>query len=285
MKQDLQYFKRVKDFWKRVAHKTATLFGKSTDKSAQFLPAESNVFYFTDIHGDLNTYNFIINWCLEQDPNCQIIFGGDAADRDVHGYAIMKSLLNTPNIIYLKGNHEQLFVRGARAMLQLSKLEAYKHATDLLDYFSINTDVLLCLRNGGWSTLLDWWEQESDNTKEIFIQQIENLPLVYTYKQYDFCHAGGLPSYFQKIVSANYLADTEWHVLWDRTCLEKPWVSNRICVHGHTPQPSDPAVFNGRLDMDMGLLNTHRIAVLNATTNIIYVFSTTNYKVVKSYTI
>ena len=40
-----------------------------------------DVFYFTDIHGQLDLFQTMRDWCLKQDPECMIIFGGDACDR------------------------------------------------------------------------------------------------------------------------------------------------------------------------------------------------------------
>ena len=37
-----------------------------------------DVFYFTDVHGCYDLYRAAMNYCLEQDPECTIIYGGDA---------------------------------------------------------------------------------------------------------------------------------------------------------------------------------------------------------------
>ena len=44
-----------------------------------------DVFFFTDIHGMGCLYDTIMNYCLKEDPECMIIFGGDACDRGPDG--------------------------------------------------------------------------------------------------------------------------------------------------------------------------------------------------------
>ena len=73
-----------------------------------------DIFYFTDVHGCYDLYRAAIDYCFKQDPECMIVYGGDACDRGTSGYQIMKELLDNPRVVYLKGNHEDLFVRAAQ---------------------------------------------------------------------------------------------------------------------------------------------------------------------------
>ena len=75
------------------------------------------VFYFTDVHGQLDLFHAMLNWCACQDSEYHLIYGGDAADRGEYGYQIMKELLNNPRVTYLYGNHEDLFVKAADAII------------------------------------------------------------------------------------------------------------------------------------------------------------------------
>lgn len=243
------------------------------------------MFFFTDIHGDLPMYHTILDWCLQRDSNCTIIFGGDACDRGPDGYALMKEMLANPRIVYLKGNHESMFVDAAKAMLQMSQLEAYKHAKNKNQYFLLDSEVHFSVTNGGMSTLMEWWDKESD--KENFIKQIDSLPLVYSYNQYDFCHAGGPARYFTKVQNNEKISsDIEYSLLWDRSCLDKKWNKGRICVHGHTPQLANPFLTaNHRLNMDLGVFDTKKIAVLDANNNEITIFSSLTHKPIQTYII
>jgi serine/threonine protein phosphatase 1 len=68
-------------------------------------------YVMSDIHGMGSLFDEVMSFLNEQDEY-QLIFLGDACDRGTDGYRIMKSLLENPNVIYLKGNHEDLFVKA-----------------------------------------------------------------------------------------------------------------------------------------------------------------------------
>ena len=74
----------------------------------------------------------------------------------------------------------------------------------------------------------------------------------FQYNEYDFCHAGGGPFAFNDVITAQYngkpLPATSVDIcLWDRSCLNLGWTSNRICVHGHKPSPFLPVyIYGGR---------------------------------------
>ena len=68
-----------------------------------------DIFTFGDIHGMYDLYKAIMDYCNEQDPEATIVFLGDACDRGKDGYRIMKDLLNHSNVVYLKGNHEDMY--------------------------------------------------------------------------------------------------------------------------------------------------------------------------------
>ena len=205
-----------------------------------------DLFAFGDIHGMYNLYETIVNYCKEQDPQCTIVYLGDAADRGPDGYRIIKELLADPQIIYLYGNHEDLFVKAADAIIghyaMNDELYDYLHNCDKLRAKSIirgiyNEDVQLHLSNGGESTLIDWI---CDGANEEIIDQLRNLPRTFSYNQIDFCHAGSTYSSFKAVADAEY--DNKPHptyeermVIWDRNCIPLGWETDRICIHGHTP--------------------------------------------------
>ncbi len=251
-----------------------------------------DVFYFTDIHGCDRLFNRIMMWIKNQDKESTIIFGGDACDRGNGGYQIMRNLLDDPYVIYLKGNHEDLFVKAADAML---KSGAYKDGNDgIEDMMWKDDDVYLAVRNGGAPTLLGWI---NDGASHDFVDRIRELPLTFCYGKYDFCHAGASYKYFKEVNQAEYMETTPdpiaaKAVIWDRNCWGLGWKKDRICVHGHTPTPLLPSKFYGtkdkseahahpakwygpfepkrfpglKVDMDTGAVWTGRIWVLNVLT-------------------
>lgn len=274
-----------------------------------------DVFYFTDIHGDYFLYSAIIDWCLEQDNECHIIFGGDGCDRGPSGYRIMRELLDNPRVGYLKGNHEELFVNAAHEIIgfcaQSDELYNKLKSKDrefarkfCIDATPLKMPTLsLCLCNDGARTIQDWIANGAD---EDFVDDIESLPLTFSFGDLDFCHAGSTYEYFSKVAEAEYYGavpnpkDVEC-LLWDRKLLPLGWETGRICIFGHTPTVLLPQGIYGRdaslknvhpcvwhdklglwgksdkrqglkVDMDTGAVWSHRAYVLNCLTGVAYCF-------------
>ena len=227
-----------------------------------------DIFYFTDVHGCYNLYKAAINYCMEQDPECTIIFGGDACDRGKDGYKIMKELLDNPQVVYLTGNHEDMFIHAAWEIqrdytgpLNEESIFGYLHWIQVSDYG--NDPTKLCLYNGGYSTIHDWM---MDGMPDDFVRRIAKLPKTFYYENLDFCHAGGRYEEFERICLAEY--DDHWIdkddlmiLIWDRNYLGQGWKEGRTCIFGHTPTPYLAAKYYGK---DKSLANAHPCAY-NAT--------------------
>lgn len=256
-----------------------------------------DIFYFTDVHGMYNLYRAAIDYCLEQDPECSIIYGGDACDRGKDGYKIMKELLDNPQVLYLKGNHEDLFVHAAWAIQKIYKgsLESYNISNFLYTQEIKDTGdkaIQIHLYNGGYYTLYEWM---MDGMPDEFVQRINKLPATFSYEDLDFCHAGGRFTEFQNA------ADSEYHnefidkddlnmILWDRNYLSQGWATTRTCIFGHTAtihlaskyygkdksmDAIHPCSYIGQLDdrwtgrkidMDTGTAHSKKLYVLNCLT-------------------
>jgi len=273
-----------------------------------------DVFFFTDIHGSRPLFNAIMNFCNEQDTEAMIIFGGDAIDRGQDGYAIMKELLNNPKVVYLKGNHEDMFTKAAHEIkhffnfknANIEKIHEMLNACRYFDYKYANIQDSLC--NGGLATLTDWI---LDGMPMDIIERIERLPLTFTYNEVDFCHAGSTYKTFKKIADLEYDGKEipSWdadHLLWSRTTIDIGWAPGRTCVFGHTPTPYledyldkfkwpedceiTPVLYNRntipemtgwKLDMDTGAVFTGRAFVLNVLTMKAYGFENKDNKIEK----
>lgn len=270
-----------------------------------------DVFCFTDLHGQLNLFHTMRDWCYAQDPECTIVFLGDAADRGEHGYQIIKEILDDPQIIYIYGNHEDLFVKAADQLIgqyaandetyqKLHNVKTEEEAKQII-VDARGWDIGLHLRNGGYPTLRDWL---LDGADEEVIDRLRILPRTFTYENVDFCHAGGTYKAFDVINQQEYNDEArdyyaEQKCIWDRDNLALGWETGRICVHGHTPTILLPRSLYGsadqseahahpaawtdhmgakdkrggyKIDMDTGMTWTGRGYVLNALTMIIYGF-------------
>ena len=250
-----------------------------------------DIFFFTDIHGARPLFDAIMNYCHEQDDEATIIFGGDAIDRGPDGYQIMKELLDNPKVVYLKGNHEDMFVKAARNIKEMFSFKNanVEHIHKLLKA-CMNFDYKYAaiqdsLYNGGLSTLTDWI---LDGMPDDIVDRIDCLPLTCTYEMCDFCHAAGIYKTFERVADAEYefLPPDEFAVeslLWTRSSFNQGWEPGRTAVFGHTPVqylydymdnvPKDltkPYKWNisssTKIDMDTGAVFTGVAYVLNVLT-------------------
>ena len=256
-----------------------------------------DIFYFTDLHGQLDLFYAMRDWCLRKDPECTIIFGGDACDRGAYGLEIIRELLLDTHMIYLKGNHEQMFATSIQELLRLhpeiknQKLEEAEAKKILEDAIMNSHSIYMHLRNGGLPTLLAWMKEGCDAT---LADDLNNLYLTFSLNGgIDFCHSGQTPKAFERVFNAEYEKkhidpfDAE-DLLWDRSYLARGWLYDRIMIHGHTPTcllPESiacsekfavPIAWHGwinfnqfpgwRIDMDTGATWTGRAYVLNCLT-------------------
>lgn len=238
-----------------------------------------------------------MDYCLKQDPESMIIYGGDACDRGPEGYKIMRELLDNPQVIYLKGNHEDMFVSAARFILNNyhgpiddKTIKDYIYSLAIKDNYV--SQIINCIYNGGFPTLAAWMADEMPND---FVTAIDKLPLTFSYENLDFCHAGAQYKIFERVATDEYngelpdLDDTT-ALLWDRNMLSHGWKPGRICIYGHTPAkhlPSryygqdkscasaHPCKYVGQIDdrltgakiaMDVGTANSKKLYVLNCLT-------------------
>lgn len=270
-----------------------------------------DIFYFTDVHGYYQLYKAAIDYCLKQDPESMIIYGGDACDRGPDGYKIMRELLDNPQVVYLKGNHEDMFVAAVRFILndykgplEIETVKAYLYSLFTKD--NAASQVQLSIYNGGMATLTDWIMDGMPNN---FVSEIAKLPLTFSLdsQPFDFCHAGANYKIFQSVANDEYegeIPDKEDAelILWDRNYLGMSWAPNRVCIYGHTPTYHLPTKYYGKdkskanahpclytgflddkwtgkkLDMDVGTYNNGRLYVLNCLTMQVVGFRDTEFE-------
>lgn len=257
-----------------------------------------DIFYFTDIHGAGQLFDAIMAFCEKQDPEGMIIFGGDASDRGPDGYRIIKTLLDHPQVVYLKGNHEDMLTKAMRelksqfsfANRSRSDIRTVLNACRRFDYKY--EGIQNTLANGGMETLLDWIE---DGMPMEICERLEKLPLTFSTELCDFCHTAGQYKTFKEVNDLEYEGKQvpEWDasfLLWSRVSLDSPWKPGRTAVFGHTPVPfipdyvhdmklafnaekdvrpvkwGDPSTTGEKIDMDTGAVFLGRAYVLNVLT-------------------
>ena len=204
-----------------------------------------DIFAYSDVHGMYALHRAIMDYCHEQDPEAMILYLGDACDRGPDGYKIMHELLDNPQVLYLKGNHEDMFCKAAREIkerfgFQNPVREDVQKTLKACRYFDFKYAAIQgSLDNDGLPTLTDW---VMDGMPMDFVKRIEKLPLTFSTDTMDFCHAAGVYRTFEEAADAEYEGVpvdefTAESLLWSRSGFNYGWKANRTCVFGHTPVP------------------------------------------------
>lgn len=192
----------------------------------------NKVYACSDLHGMYRLWEQIRDYCDETD---KIIFLGDAADRGPDGVKIIKELLADKRVIYLKGNHEDMF-----AMCIPDFAEGHFH------------NRLLWYTNGGQPTY-EAVMKLSYEEQLYLARKLDKLP---TSMWYDspaghrvfLTHAGTNLSCTEEEL-AMYFGIKDAY-LWDRKHigLGRPQgkeYEKVFQVHGHTPVINDKFIFFG----------------------------------------
>ena len=203
-----------------------------------------DIFYFTDVHGMYSLFKSAMDYCNKCDPEAMIIFGGDACDRGPDGYKIMKELIANPKVVYIRGNHEDMFLRAAHDMIcQYPEIANTVHnqieANDIIGMNRWMDSVNLSIYNGGRPTLTDWL---MDGAKTEFLYELA-YKMVYTFQIENhvcFSHAGGNQRIWRRVNDSEYNHEIpdkgDAHaMIWDRYYLDSMWDANHTIIFGHTP--------------------------------------------------
>lgn len=222
-------------------------------------------FAITDIHGraDLFFKALDIMSALDNSFHCFVL--GDVADRGEDGYNLMKYFLSsTENFSYIKGNHEDLFVKAAINFLtevdkEKIKKEDYINFLTRLYQSDRNGLISLYIHNGGMIVLSDWIH---DGAPLDILSKLNALPQetekTIAGKSFLFCHSG--------LIEGEYI-DRLW---WREPILEPS--RGKIVVHGHTPVrvfmndktlSLEPLRYaeGTRINLDIGLENWNKMFI------------------------
>lgn len=220
----------------------------------------NKTYAFSDIHGMYDLWSQIRDYCDDTDI---IYFLGDAADRGDNGVKILDELLSDPRVIFLKGNHEDMFT------ICVPEFEVG-------DY----SNLYWWGGNGGQPTLKELTFKTSEEVKEL-VSKLKQLP---TSMWYDspcghrvfLSHAGTDLRFTEKELIMMGRPDP---YIWDRKHFHSPKsvnMENIYQVHGHTPTillaeelglSQEVAVLRycdgHKIDIDLGSFNTGVAALID----------------------
>ncbi|MGD9301639.1 MAG: metallophosphoesterase family protein [Desulfobacterales bacterium] len=188
------------------------------------------IFAIGDIHGCYDQLAALMDKIPIDLKKDTLVFVGDYIDRGPQSVEVVDFLIKlkkqTPGIIFLKGNHEDM-------------LEKYLDGTDRFTY----------LLNGGQQTLDSYLNRSAQSgTHPIppeHRQFYKSLRLIYETEEYIFVHAGLRPK-----VSLEF-QDTE-DLLWIRDkFLYSRYDFGKPVIFGHTPL-GEPLVESNKIGIDTG---------------------------------
>jgi len=218
---------------------------------------------FGDIHGCFHTIKELINQ-VNPTQRDALIFLGDYIDRGNMSYEVIDYLIDLSsqfNCVFLKGNHEDMLLKGLRD-------NDYENAR-------------IFMLNGGDATLKSYRKalDIKDARQSVFFEDFpqshkdffNNLKVSYEYENFFFVHAGIDPRY--------PLDDqVEEDMLWirdDFLYYDGQVADGKIIVHGHTPmEPKNIKIYNDkykdRINIDSACVFGYNLTCVDVLTNTKY---------------
>ena len=214
------------------------------------------IYAMSDLHGQGELFHKALDW-MEKESNGDYtcFYLGDAVDRGPDGWEIMNYLLDhSDKFVYIKGNHEDLFVQAMKEYLSICDEEGYTpmeyitRCGSVADAMFGGSDMMLHYRNGGEPTFASWMKAGCPRK---YIKLLSELPVFEELeivdgdaeevtRIYDFCHAG--------CKMQEWNAEDEEAAIWSRDHFFQKWGGEtdgvkHILVHGHTPVCHMPMTF------------------------------------------
>ena len=239
---------------------------------------------FSDLHAKYKLWEQIKNYIKPEDT---VYCLGDCVDRGDVGLTVLQEVLDTPNIIMLRGNHED-FINS----IGYDCLRALWGGCQPDELYNCVRNYWLWMANGGEKTAQDFLKLSNDD-KLALINKIRALPTHAEYinkegEKIYLTHAGRQP-HTQEIKDMHQGAVPMNNYIWDRDHLyDYEWKGNEneYSVHGHTPvvflyedfrRLSGPVTFDKitqiaiycdghKIDIDLGSFSTNTTCLLDLDT-------------------
>ena len=194
-------------------------------------------FAIGDVHGCVKTLKSLLDKTLQITRDDLVILLGDYVDRGPASREVLdlieELISNGYRVIPLRGNHDDLLVRG-RFSVEFAELH---------------------LRNGGGTTLKSFSVNEHKDIPVSYVDFVDSLPFYHLEPEYVFVHAS------LNVADTDPLRDLET-MLWKRMDDDDRDHEGRRVVCGHTPQTLDEIrerIYDGRkIILDNGCVYSGR---------------------------
>ncbi len=201
------------------------------------------LFVFSDIHGCFDKFNTLMDKVSISFKEDTVVFLGDYIDRGPNSFEVVEFLIGLKrqhkNLIFLKGNHEDMFLK----------------------YLS-GTDRLVFLANGGQQTLESYMNRNIRTNDGLVPSDhfdfLESLILYHETEDFIFVHAGlkdNVPLKEQ---------DPE-DLLWiRRSFIESEHDFGKLVIFGHTPLP-EALILPNKIGIDTGAVYGKKLTCVELT--------------------
>ncbi|OQX62666.1 MAG: metallophosphatase [Desulfococcus sp. 4484_241] len=195
------------------------------------------IFAIGDIHGCYKKLRSLMDRIPVDYNNDTLVFLGDYIDRGEQSYEVVDYLAalkkSHPEIVFLKGNHEELF----------------------FNYLS-GEDEVSFLFNGGEQTLRGYISEKGDiSIPKEHLDFFNSLQLYYETDDYIFVHAGlkdGVPLEEQKPED----------LLWIRkSFIDSDYDFGKLVIFGHTPYP-EVVIKDNKIGIDTGAVYGYKLTCI-----------------------
>lgn len=206
-----------------------------------------------DIHGQHDQMERLLTEIFRAGLRDQdrVIFLGDYIDRGPDSCGVVESLIkfkqNRENSIFLRGNHEQLFL-DTLAQLRIETLQSDEDS-------SLSLEAQIWLQNGGIETLSTYGvnnlSQVITSIPASHLEFFQSTECEFIAEAFHFVHAGLLPE--------GMSWDEEEDGYDPRVWIREPFLSSKklfnrkVAIFGHTPQlTGEPLVQRNKIGIDTG---------------------------------
>jgi len=198
-----------------------------------------NIFAIGDIHGSADKLIALVEKLVIDFENDTLVFVGDYIDRGPASFEVVEYLLNLKkrcrNTVFLKGNHEDMFLN-------------YIDGPDKLTY----------LMNGGKDTLESYLSKSSGDPSPIPPEHIDffrSLLPYYETEDYIFVHAG-----LRANIPLNMQGPDD--LLWIRSdFIDSDYDFGKLVVFGHTPF-LEPLMRPNKVGIDTGAVYGNKLTCI-----------------------